>query len=75
MFTAIALLFKEIEDNKVKVSFRSTGKVDVMEISRQFSGGGHRMAAGAQLDGNIEEVMNLVVARVSAALELIQGVE
>ncbi|PKL44825.1 MAG: hypothetical protein CVV41_05520 [Candidatus Riflebacteria bacterium HGW-Riflebacteria-1] len=65
----VALLFKEADDNKVKVSFRSTGKVDVMEICREFSGGGHRMAAGAQLNGNIEEVMELVIARVATALE------
>jgi phosphoesterase RecJ-like protein len=69
----VALLFREVPDNKVKVSFRSTGNVDVMEISRQFQGGGHRMASGAQLDGSVEEVMEKVVAAVSAAIEPAQG--
>ncbi len=63
-----ALLFKEIEGGKVKVSFRSTGRVDVMEVSRKFNGGGHRMASGAQIDGNLEEVMNAVVSAVAQAL-------
>jgi phosphoesterase RecJ-like protein len=71
----VALLFKEIEDNKVKVSFRSTGNVDVMEISRKFKGGGHRNASGAQLDGSIEEVMAQVVAIVTEALEHAQGAQ
>ena len=63
-----ALLFKEIEGGKVKVSFRSTGRVDVMEVSRKFNGGGHRMASGAQIDGKLEEVMNAVVSAVAEAL-------
>ena len=71
----VALLFKEIEDNKVKVSFRSTGNVDVMEISRKFKGGGHRNASGAQLDGSIEEVMAQVVAIVTETLEHAQGAQ
>ena len=63
-----AILFKEVEGGKVKVSFRSTGRVDVMEVSRKFNGGGHRMASGAQVDGNLEEVMHAVVSAVSDAL-------
>lgn len=65
-----ALLFKEVEGGKVKISLRSTGRVDVMEISRRFSGGGHRLASGAQVDGTIDEVMATVIAAVSAALPL-----
>ncbi|MDD3148755.1 MAG: bifunctional oligoribonuclease/PAP phosphatase NrnA [Candidatus Riflebacteria bacterium] len=63
-----ALLFKEVEGGKIKVSFRSTGQVDVMEISRKFNGGGHRNASGAQIDGSLEEVMHTVVSAVAAAL-------
>lgn len=71
----VALLFKEVEDNKVKISLRSTGNVDVMEISRKFNGGGHRLAAGAQVDGSVEEAMELVIASVSEALERIDGAQ
>lgn len=63
-----ALLFKEVEGGKVKISFRSTGLVDVMEISRQFNGGGHKLASGAQMDGDLDEVMATVVAAVAASL-------
>lgn len=65
----VAILFKEVEGGKVKISFRSTGRVDVMAISREFQGGGHRLAAGAQIDGELEEVMARVIARVSEVLQ------
>lgn len=63
-----ALLFKEVEGGKVKISFRSTGRIDVMEISRQFNGGGHKLASGAQLDGTLEEVMPRIINAVAAAM-------
>lgn len=59
-----ALLFKEVEGGQVKVSLRSTGEVDVMEIARKFNGGGHRMASGLQVNGTVEEVMKLVTNEV-----------
>jgi phosphoesterase RecJ-like protein len=65
----VAILFKEVEDNKVKISFRSTGKVDVMEISRKFSGGGHKLAAGAQIEGKLDAVMQQVIELVSQVIE------
>ncbi|MDN5278792.1 MAG: bifunctional oligoribonuclease and phosphatase NrnA [Clostridiales bacterium] len=65
----VAILFKEVEGGKVKISFRSTGKVDVMEISRRFNGGGHRLAAGAQVEGNLDSVMREVIEMVSQTIE------
>ncbi len=63
-----AILFKEVEGGLVKISFRSTGRLDVMEISRKFNGGGHRLAAGAQTTGTLTEVMQLVTAELETAL-------
>jgi phosphoesterase RecJ-like protein len=65
----VAVLFKEVEGNKVKISFRSTGKVDVMKISKEFNGGGHKLAAGAQVDGQLDDVMQKIIARVASVLE------
>jgi len=63
-----SILFKEVEGGQVKISFRSTGRIDVMEISRKFNGGGHRLASGAQIDGTLEEVMPLVIDAISAVM-------
>lgn len=64
----VAILFKEVEGGKVKISFRSTGKIDVMEISRTMNGGGHKLAAGAQVDGKMDETMQQVIAKVAAVI-------
>lgn len=54
--TRLALLFRDLGYGKVKVSFRSTGDVDVNALARQFGGGGHAKASGAMVPGTMDEV-------------------
>lgn len=42
----VAILLKEEEDKKIKVSMRSKNFVDVARIAQKFGGGGHTRAAG-----------------------------
>src|SRR3989441_622322 len=42
----LALLFRQIANGRIKVSFRSMGDVDVAELAHQFGGGGDKRAAG-----------------------------
>lgn len=58
--TQIAVCLKE-KDGKVKLSMRSGGEVNVAEIAAQFSGGGHKMAAGGILDCSLKEAVDRVV--------------
>jgi len=60
--TKLALFFRDLGHNRVKVSFRSTGGVDVNAFAKQFGGGGHARAAGALVTGSLEEVQHAVVA-------------
>ena len=60
--TKMALFFRDLGHGKVKLSFRSTGKVDVNEFAHQFGGGGHAKAAGAMVAGTIDEVRDRVIA-------------
>jgi phosphoesterase RecJ-like protein len=60
--TRVALFFRDLGYGKVKVSFRSTGDVDVNELARQFGGGGHEKASGALVAGSLDEVRDRVVA-------------
>jgi phosphoesterase RecJ-like protein len=69
----VALLFREEPNGKVKVSFRSNGRVDVQALSRQFGGGGHRQAAGATLDGLLEEVREQILQAVVPAVTALNG--
>src|SRR6266566_4648901 len=66
----LALLFRQLANGKVKVSFRSLGDVDVAELAQRFGGGGHRKAAGASLEGSLAEAQAEVLA---AAREYLNG--
>ncbi len=69
--TRLALLFRDLGHDKVKVSFRSTGNVDAQELARQFGGGGHVKASGALLSGSLATVEAQVI---SAAREYLSAV-
>lgn len=64
----VAIFFRQIEDNRIKVGFRSKGKINVAAFSAAMGGGGHHNAAGCTVDGNINEVKSKVYAVVEAAL-------
>lgn len=68
--TRMALFFRDLGYGKVKVSFRSTGEVDVNAFARQFGGGGHAKASGALIAGSLEEVRERVIA---AAQQFLAG--
>lgn len=46
----IAMIFREANDGKTKVSFRTQPEFNAAEICHAFGGGGHAVAAGATLD-------------------------
>ncbi|MEJ7760336.1 MAG: bifunctional oligoribonuclease/PAP phosphatase NrnA [Gemmatimonadaceae bacterium] len=60
--TRMAVFFRDLGHGKIKVSFRSTGAVDVNAFARQFGGGGHAKASGALIPGTLEEVRYKVIA-------------
>jgi len=59
--TRLAVFFRDLGHDKVKVSFRSTGSVDVNKFAKQFGGGGHAKAAGALIEGTLDHVRHSVV--------------
>ena len=66
--TRMAMFFRDLGHGKVKVSFRSTGSVDVQQFARRYGGGGHAKASGALLTGNLAQVQEQVVADARAYL-------
>lgn len=66
--TRLALFFRDLGHGKVKVSFRSSGNVDVNRLARRFGGGGHAKAAGALVSGELDEVRERVLAEARAYL-------
>lgn len=57
----ISVLFNEQKGDKVKVSWRSNDKYDVTVIAMIYKGGGHPRAAGATVDGKLDEVIECVL--------------
>ncbi|MCA9247320.1 MAG: bifunctional oligoribonuclease/PAP phosphatase NrnA [Planctomycetales bacterium] len=64
----VALLFVELPDGQVKISFRSRGSFDVRKFAEQFGGGGHTMAAGATVAGKIDQVRETLLAAARQAI-------
>ena len=62
----VAVLFEELENNRVRVSMRSKNAgIDVNKICGEFGGGGHPLAAGARIRGTLEDVEKMIANRVS----------
>lgn len=59
--TKLALFFRDLGHGKVKISFRSTGRVDVNALARRYGGGGHAKASGALVAGGLADVRTRVV--------------
>ena len=66
--TRMAIFFRDLGYGKVKISFRSTGDVDVNRFARQFGGGGHVKASGALVTGSLEDVRDQVVSAAKSFL-------
>jgi phosphoesterase RecJ-like protein len=65
----VGLFFRQIGLDQFKVGFRSKGRIDVGAIAREFGGGGHHNAAGAQLKGDLDSVRSIVFQRVDQLLD------
>lgn len=56
------------EDNGWNISLRSTGSVDVSKIALVFNGGGHFMAAGAKVNGTLEETKENIINEIKKVI-------
>ncbi len=59
--TTVALLFRELEDGRIKMSVRSDGSLSAHDLCAAFGGGGHRCAAGSIMKGDMQGVIDDVV--------------
>ena len=66
----VGLLFRQIPRKGIKVSFRSNGAVNVNALARRFGGGGHTRAAGALIEGKMDQVRQDVTHATREAVEL-----
>jgi phosphoesterase RecJ-like protein len=57
----VGVLLQEVAPGQVRISFRSDGSVDVNEFAARFGGGGHRVASGAKVAGDLTTVRETVL--------------
>jgi phosphoesterase RecJ-like protein len=67
----VGMIFVEQTDQRVKISWRALEPgIDVSPIAKFFGGGGHAAAAGADIDGTLEEVQTKVLHKTQEVLSL-----
>jgi len=67
----VGMVFVEQSDNRVKISWRAlVPGLDVSKVAKRFKGGGHAAAAGADIEGGLEEVRSEVLKTTREMLNL-----
>lgn len=64
----VALFFREITATSFKLGMRSKGTIDVGALARELGGGGHHNAAGAELTGCLDDVLQDTFKRIDQLL-------
>ena len=59
--TCSAILFKELNKNKVKASLRGKKGFNVYKIAKKFNGGGHKQAAGFSYSANLKTAIKILL--------------
>ncbi|HNW45018.1 MAG TPA: bifunctional oligoribonuclease/PAP phosphatase NrnA [Elusimicrobiales bacterium] len=62
-----AVMFRE-EAERISVTFRSTGALDVSAVAKTFGGGGHRNASGCRLKTTLDEAQQVVLKELARQL-------
>ena len=65
----ISIMFTETKDGKTKISFRSKGRIPINGLANEFGGGGHKFAAGATLQLNLEEAKKQIIKKAKILVE------
>lgn len=65
----VAVFFEELADGKIRVSLRSKERaVDVCQVALRYGGGGHQMAAGIRMTGDLVSVRQQVISALKEML-------
>ncbi len=58
----VAAFFRELPDQRIRMSLRSKGQVDVAIAAEHFGGGGHRNASGCTLPGPLHTAADAMLS-------------
>ena len=57
----VALMIMENDTDSCRINFRSKGKYSVNDIAKSLGGGGHAFAAGAIVEGSLQNVREMAL--------------
>jgi phosphoesterase RecJ-like protein len=63
-----AAFLREMPEERIRVSLRSKGKVNVAAIAERLEGGGHENASGCTLEGPLGKATDQILAELRSAL-------
>ena len=69
----VALMIFENTNGTCRINFRSKGKYIINTIAKSLGGGGHKFAAGAMKNGDLEDVLNDVLTETRIHLSKIDS--
>ena len=64
-----AAFLRELPENRIQVSLRTKGKINVAAIAERLGGGGHENAAGCTLAGPLARARDQILEELRCALE------
>ena len=65
----VAIIFKDLKDEGIKMSLRSRSSVDVNKWARKLGGGGHKKAAGAWHPGPLQKAITDTIEKGKELIE------
>lgn len=68
-----AVFLREMAGGRIQISLRSKGRVNVAEIAKKLSGGGHESAAGCTLAGPLARALDEVLEPLRLSLGALPG--
>jgi phosphoesterase RecJ-like protein len=66
----VAAFFRELPDERFRVSLRSKGRLNVAAIAEKFGGGGHECASGLSVDGPLALAVAQVIGQLRGGLSV-----
>lgn len=64
----VVCLFREEDDNQIRVSIRSKGRVVINQVAMELGGGGHEFAAGLAIRAPLDKTVDAVIDRLKTVL-------
>jgi phosphoesterase RecJ-like protein len=64
----VACMLRDTGTGVVRASLRAKDSTDVSVIARRFGGGGHKAAAGCNVEGSLKDALPVVKAAICEAL-------